>query len=753
MTEEENPMKKTSKRLLALWCAVMFLLLAHPVARAGELVESYEPWTLYGRAKSGARMYSYIDSDAGWLIPTDESMMIDSVLRNDSGKLYCYAQYHNIETSNTMIGYIPAEQMQLQSEPYPWSRPVYNRKDLFAVKESNTPCHKTPWKRDHNIRDRLDKGHLFRVYTSGINSFDRNSGPYTSWYRVSNMDAFVETQNAVHVGPILETTNKLITPLPEAFPKGESPGLDGVFTTNWPIKSVDITITVGNETVFTDNKSNLLPGWYYYAAFFNKNTLLDLPARYDAYKLNITATVAASNWPYPEEIKTIVQDMYFQIYQPATKVSFEHEEITAMPDETFDNPVLMEPDNATYPNYYTLTVQDNTIAKVEQTCPASFTALKEGSTRIFVQTLKPDSTPDEVKGSFELTVKRQTPDGLKYRIDGWDATIIGYSPDGDFWLVNIPDRVEGVPVTRIGERAFSGASNVTHIVLPNNIASIGEGAFYDCRQLESIVIPAGVTSIEDSTFQMCKSLSSATLYEGLTRIGESAFDGCCNLPSIILPAGVQSIGKSAFSGCSGLKSITIPPSVTSIGDYAFFGCSGLTSITLPANVASISYSAFAKCSGLTSITLPSSLTKIEGGAFQKCNNLSSITIPAGATSIGERAFSDCSGLTSITIPKSVTSIGDSVFKNTPVTIHGYLNSKAHQYATDNSIPFVALDAPPPLPGDANLDGKVNIQDLESLINYLVSKTPCKSMANADANGDKTVDIKDVKWIIDKIVGI
>ncbi|MHC1785777.1 MAG: dockerin type I repeat-containing protein [Christensenellales bacterium] len=54
-------------------------------------------------------------------------------------------------------------------------------------------------------------------------------------------------------------------------------------------------------------------------------------------------------------------------------------------------------------------------------------------------------------------------------------------------------------------------------------------------------------------------------------------------------------------------------------------------------------------------------------------------------------------------------------------------------------------------GDANHDGTVDILDLVSIIDYIVSGTNPASLANADANGDGTVDILDLVWIIDQIV--
>ena len=40
----------------------------------------------------------------------------------------------------------------------------------------------------------------------------------------------------------------------------------------------------------------------------------------------------------------------------------------------------------------------------------------------------------------------------------------------------------------------------------------------------------------------------------------------------------------------------------------------------------------------------------------------------------------------------------------------------------------------------------------SIIDYIVSGQESQDMANADANGDGYVDIRDLVWIIEKIVG-
>jgi len=59
---------------------------------------------------------------------------------------------------------------------------------------------------------------------------------------------------------------------------------------------------------------------------------------------------------------------------------------------------------------------------------------------------------------------------------------------------------------------------------------------------------------------------------------------------------------------------------------------------------------------------------------------------------------------------------------------------------------------PALIGDASNDGTIDILDLVSIIDYIVSNTSPSSLVNADANGDGSVDILDLVWIIDRIVG-
>ena len=58
-----------------------------------------------------------------------------------------------------------------------------------------------------------------------------------------------------------------------------------------------------------------------------------------------------------------------------------------------------------------------------------------------------------------------------------------------------------------------------------------------------------------------------------------------------------------------------------------------------------------------------------------------------------------------------------------------------------------------LPGDANGDGTVDVKDVVATIDYMLENSPTPfAFSNADINGDNTIDVKDVVGIIDIIIG-
>ncbi len=226
---------------------------------------------------------------------------------------------------------------------------------------------------------------------------------------------------------------------------------------------------------------------------------------------------------------------------------------------------------------------------------------------------------------------------------------------------NLTSVIIGNNVKRIRGYAFSGCSSLTSITIPDSVTSIDNDAFKNCSSLASINIPESVTDISSYVFYNCSSLTSINIPSKVTRIFQYAFYGCNGLTSINIPEGVTTIGDNAFKNCSNLNTITIPDSVTYIGDYAFENCSSLTSVNIPNGVKSIAQYIFHNCSSLTSVNIPDSVTSIGTEAFANCNSLTSIIIPDSVTKFGVVVFYGCSSLTSVNIPNGVTTIGERLF--------------------------------------------------------------------------------------------
>ncbi len=58
----------------------------------------------------------------------------------------------------------------------------------------------------------------------------------------------------------------------------------------------------------------------------------------------------------------------------------------------------------------------------------------------------------------------------------------------------IPQQIDGVIVTSIGERAFINCHSLTRITIPNSVTSIGRYAFFGCRRLTEIRVPKAKVS-------------------------------------------------------------------------------------------------------------------------------------------------------------------------------------------------------------------------------------------------------------------
>ena len=116
---------------------------------------------------------------------------------------------------------------------------------------------------------------------------------------------------------------------------------------------------------------------------------------------------------------------------------------------------------------------------------------------------------------FAMSATAQTQ--FSYTNENGQITITGYTGAGG--AVIIPDMIDGLPVTRIGDSAFSETS-LTAVVIPNSVTSIGGSAFASCGQLTHVTIGNNVTIIEDRAFMGCGLLAGITVPDNVITIEE-----------------------------------------------------------------------------------------------------------------------------------------------------------------------------------------------------------------------------------------
>lgn len=227
-----------------------------------------------------------------------------------------------------------------------------------------------------------------------------------------------------------------------------------------------------------------------------------------------------------------------------------------------------------------------------------------------------DPVPDPYKSDSTLKKEGTTPEGIKYALYQKHAEITGHTAKFDAEELEIPEKLEGLPVTKIAS-------------VPEPEDSIFDidktGGFYSCYTLKKVTLPEGLTDIGDYAFYGCRNLKEIEIPETVARIGRRAFAMCGSLSKLTVPAAIDTIGDNAFSltpwydsllyhrdlvifngrvydagrRCTG--TVTVPDYVVAVADYAFYSCEGLTTVILPESVKSVGKYAFCDCPDLRSI--------------------------------------------------------------------------------------------------------------------------------------------------------
>lgn len=286
------------------------------------------------------------------------------------------------------------------------------------------------------------------------------------------------------------------------------------------------------------------------------------------------------------------------------------------------------------------------------------------------------------------------PNGIRFSKDG--KTLLRYPPELNTTHYTIPDGITG-----IGEKAFSGCTNLKVILIPPSVVFIDHNAFSGVQAVK--LLPGNEIFEMDSAGALIDKQEKRLVffprtYKGKYVIPDTIRTICghvfyhCAITELVVPESVEEIEDSAFSNCNSLLSLTIPDKFfdTRIDTWNLPRDCQVNNLTeeeeeeedlatqktkapaAPVQVATTPAAPVVQA-------YPLDMKKIEAdkkrGIIFSANNRSllryptglpdkSYTVPDGITSLDQNAFFAAQHLTEVTLPKSLRYIGPGAFSST-----------------------------------------------------------------------------------------
>lgn len=172
--------------------------------------------------------------------------------------------------------------------------------------------------------------------------------------------------------------------------------------------------------------------------------------------------------------------------------------------------------------------------------------------------------------------------GISFEISDNSAEIVAYdeSKNSQKFSLEIPETINGHPVTKISENVFQYAEMIEEVIFPSTVKEIGNYAFSGCKNLKTVVFSnceaeigrnafyqSGVENVDfrNSILTMKTSafrntqVRELTITKDITFSGGMVFAECENLTRVVIndDAEFKQVfkGSSEFINCSGLSEV------------------------------------------------------------------------------------------------------------------------------------------------------------------------------------------------------
>ncbi|MCI9517935.1 MAG: leucine-rich repeat domain-containing protein [Clostridia bacterium] len=256
---------------------------------------------------------------------------------------------------------------------------------------------------------------------------------------------------------------------------------------------------------------------------------------------------------------------------------------------------------------------------------------------------------------------------------------------------------------KVASAVFMNNAVVKNVIIGDEVESIGDKAFSGCSNLTSITIGSGLKEIGEQAFASLKSLQTITVngnpnYKAVNNVLYSA-DGRRlilaaagnGMVSPDIEAGVEEIGDYAFAYHNTLRNIRLPQGVKRIGKYAFYECRSLEYFYGAESLELVDDHAF---------SFAVSLAPDDKTETRYCDTLKKVMLYGGTKRIGDYAFYGQYGIQSV------------FFKMSPAEASELINNSGI------NIAFLTMGCPIGLSGDRYNEVKRYLYtDVDPTVNY------------------------------------
>lgn len=232
-----------------------------------------------------------------------------------------------------------------------------------------------------------------------------------------------------------------------------------------------------------------------------------------------------------------------------------------------------------------------------------------------------------------LVAENETPASeFVYGSNGSEIRINGFV--GDSTEIVIPQSIDGVPVTMIGEKAFA-ETNITSVYIPEGVNHIGKQAFYDCEKLHTVSIPSTMTWLPIECFMACRRLHTVIGLDHILQFGTNCFEYCRALKiELVFDRDVELYwGAFSNTGITGVKFLSgkakVEYCVFSDSDIKYCYVDEACEFSFEPYSTNSKFGTFYECENLTALIVPASVTYFPDYLLNGCK-LATVYAPAGS---------------------------------------------------------------------------------------------------------------------------